>query len=110
MTSKQLSALGIPMNTWTTLENSWHGFFFMQEGVEWTFAPLSEQMYFEEDSGLLYVRYTDSRSTSKTKDNLHSIEITGKNLFARPFRGGVIDPTVGLYHNVLSFYNILEVF
>ena len=59
MTISQISNAGIVLNNWTTLQNVCNSMLFSNEAYVYT-SPRTAQYYFEENTGLLFVRNTRS--------------------------------------------------
>lgn len=114
MTITQLSAYNIPMNQWTTLKGIFD--FISLDGNNNIFVdPLGTQFYFDSTDEVLFVRFTTGKpllvsETPIAPPDSVAISYNSKNYYVSLVPGGVVDSTVGRYHELIGTDSIVGLY
>lgn len=109
-----VTTLGIPVNTWTGLHGAFSRIgFFSNENL--FLDAYTEQLYFDQENGLMYARFTDgSKKEISKKETLGEreveVDIGTKKYKMTLLPGGMKDETVGYFHDVYAMDNIVGFF
>lgn len=110
MTIEQIQAYGITLNKWITLENAFSSIGLAGDNSIQV-VPAANQFYFDSKSECCFRRRTAGKLF--LEENLLDITdyaevpINGKNYRIKYSEGGVTDPTIGRYHEVISLDSIV---
>ena len=117
MTTSQIQAAlpGISFNNWITLENFCRGMS-IEPDYKIFVNPIGMQFYFDTTNELLFTRDTAIRPEILRRMRRTNADVTIHTLFDDKDHtvtledGGIEDSTVGRYHSVYSFENIIIFF
>lgn len=105
MTTSQIKSVGILTDQWITLEYLVNYIGFGSDSGVFV-SPIYTQFYFDSSSEVMFVRKTKGlrkESSNKTVD----VEHDGKIYYLQLVEGGINDPKIGRYHDMVGFDDIV---
>ena len=109
MTSTQFEDYGFQLNQWINMDNLCNGLLVSNEGHLYS-EPKTMQIYLDSANELVWVRFTygEPSLNEELKNNPEYVitKHNGKDYYVKLEDMGLVDSTVGRYHNVYDMNQI----